>query len=193
MIERSAAHRPVLPAVAASGPRTVRRETVHRNPFQTIEAVHAEFDGFTKRYYVVDFGPRVGIVAVRDGHILLTAQYRYLVDDAAWEVPGGRVDPGESPEAAVQRECLEETGVFCAEPKPLLTYRPGLDNVENLTRVYYCEHVEERRPFSPDPSEVVALAWVPLEECVSLVLEQRITDALTVSAVLAYRCLVERR
>ena len=76
---------------------------------------------------------------------------------------------------------------------PDLTYRPGLDNVENLTSVFYSERVKEHRPFQPEPAEVLSLAWIPLEDCVSLILEQRIVDALTISAVLAYRCVVARR
>jgi 8-oxo-dGTP pyrophosphatase MutT (NUDIX family) len=183
----------MLPRVHAPSPRIRRRQTVHRNPFQTVEAVEAEFEGFAKQYYVVDFGPRVGIVAWREGRVLLTAQYRFLIDRVAWEIPGGQIEAEESPEVAVQRECLEETGVFCAEPRFLVKYRPGLDNVENLTHVFYSDRVEERRPFVPDPAEVVALAWVPLEDCVTLVLEGVIADCLTVAAVLAFRALQERR
>ena len=155
------------PAHRISGPREL-----HRNPLETVYAVQADFESFVKDYYVVDFGPRVGLVAVRDGKILLTAQYRFLVDRVAWEIPGGRIDAGESPELAAQRECLEETGFFCDDLKSLISYRPGLDNVENLTTVLYSETVEERRPFKPDPAEVLAFAWVPVEDCVTFVLER---------------------
>jgi 8-oxo-dGTP pyrophosphatase MutT (NUDIX family) len=166
---------------------------VHENRFVSVEAVAADFGGFSKSYYVVDFGPRAGVVAVQDDRVLLTAQYRFLVDGVAWEIPGGRVDEGESPIAAAERECFEETGIFCADLQPLITYRPGLDNVENLTSVFYSERVEARRAFAPDPSEVLALAWVPLDDCVALILDRHIVEALTVSAVLAYRCLTARR
>ncbi len=178
-----------LPAVSVPSPRVARREVLHRNPRQTVYAVRAEFDSFTKDYYVVEAGPRAAIVPVRGGNVLLTAQYRFLIDRVAWEIPGGRVDPGETPEEAGQRECLEETGVFCADLKPLVRYRPGLDTVDNLTSVFYSETVEERRPFAPNPAEVLALAWLPVDHCVSLVLQGRIVDALTISALLAYHCL----
>jgi ADP-ribose pyrophosphatase len=177
-----------LPVVPTPARWIGRRRTVHRNPFGTVYAVRAEFDGFAKDYYVVDFGPRVGVVAVRDGRVLLTAQYRLLVDDVVWEIPGGRVDEGESAAAAAQRECLEETGFLCSDLRPLVRYRPGLDNVENLTTVFYSESVQARRAFAPDPAEVLAVAWLPLTECVSMVLEGQITDSLTMSALLAYRC-----
>lgn len=141
----------------------------------------------------MEFGPRAGIVAVSEGKILLTAQYRFLIRGIAWEIPGGRVDAGEAPEEAAQRECLEETGFFCSDLKPLLIFRPGLDNVENMNSVYYSESVEERRPFAPDPAEALAIAWVPIDDCVSFVLERKIIDCLTVSAVLAYKCRISRR
>jgi len=182
-----------LPDVAIPSPRFTERETVHENPFGTVYVVSADFGRFAKDYYVVDFGPRAGIVAVHAGELLLTAQYRFLLDRIAWEIPGGRIDSGESPQEAAQRECLEETGFFCHDPRLLVTYRPGLDNVENLTTVFYSERVEARQPFHPDPAEVLALVWVPVEDCVSLIFEARIVDALTVSAVLAYRCLTARR
>ena len=155
--------------------------------------VHAEFDGFSKDYYIVEFGPRAGVVAVSEGKVLLTAQYRFLINDIAWEIPGGRVDEGETPIEAAQRECLEETGFICADLKPLISFRPGLDNVENFNSVFYSESIAERRTFVPDPAEALAIAWVPIKDCVRLVLEQKITDCLTVSSVLAYRCLMAGR
>jgi len=179
----------VLPSVKSPSPRFSVPEVMHRNPLENVSRVHAEFDGFTKDYYVVEFGPRAGIVAVSEGKILLTAQYRFLIKGIAWEIPGGRVDDGETPAEAAQRECLEETGFFCTNLKPLVSFRPGLDNVENLNTVFYSEAVEERQPFVPDPAEALAIAWVPIEDCVTLVLEQKIIDCLTVSSVLAYRCL----
>ena len=179
-----------FPSVKSPSPRFSVPEVIHRNPLESVTRIHAEFDGFTKDYYVVEFGPRAGIVAVSQGKVLLTAQYRFLIKGVAWEIPGGRVDDGETPAEAAQRECLEETGFFCTNLKPLVSFRPGLDNVENLNTVFYSEAVEERQPFVPDPAEALAIAWVPIEDCVTLVLEQKIIDCLTVSAVLAYRCLI---
>lgn len=53
----------------------------------------------------------VGAAVVRDGRLL--AQQRSYPESHAgqWELPGGRVEPGEKPEEALARECVEELGV----------------------------------------------------------------------------------
>ena len=45
-----------------------------------------------------------------DGSLILVRQYRYAVGEALWELPAGRLDDGETPEAGVQRELSEEIG-----------------------------------------------------------------------------------
>lgn len=162
---------------------------VHENPFETITKTKVYFDGFEKDYYIVNFGPRAGVVAVKEGCVLLSAQYRFLIDGISWELPGGRVDEGEDSINAAYRECLEETGIECFNLKPLVTYRPGLDNVENLTQIFYTEEVNAASSFRADPTESLAIDWIPIEDAVSFVLTHQITDAMTVSGILAFAAL----
>lgn len=163
------------------------REVVYTNPHQQIYRVVVDFEGFTKEIYVADTGRRAGIVAVRDGRVLLTQQYRLLINEVSWEIPGGKVDDNETPEAAAVRECLEETGVRCLHPHPLLFYHVGLDTAHNPTHVFYSEEVAE----SPEPhqvhrQEVCGSAWMDLPDCLRMIGEQRIVDGLTIMALLAY-------
>ena len=83
----------------------------HRNPFMEIRHTQADFGSFSKDYYVVHFGPRVGVVALHEDRVLLVRQYRFLVNDLSWEIPGGKVEPEETPEIAGARECLLTPGV----------------------------------------------------------------------------------
>jgi 8-oxo-dGTP diphosphatase len=50
-------------------------------------------------------------VVIRDGRVLLTrrAEGQHLA--GIWEFPGGKLEAGESPEEAVERECREECGI----------------------------------------------------------------------------------
>ena len=61
-------------------PKKSEKKLIHANPFSKVFHIEAEFDSFKKHYFVTHFGPRVGIVAVRNGKILLVRQYRLLPD-----------------------------------------------------------------------------------------------------------------
>ena len=152
-----------------------------------IHHTRADFGAFQKEFFVVELGPRAGVVALDEGRVLLTRQYRLLIDDFSWEIPGGRVDEGETPEAAAVRECVEETGYRCSAPELLVEYYPGLDNFNNRTSVFYSEQVKLETPFVPDMAEVVEIRWIALEECLNMVFRREILDALTVAGLLACR------
>ena len=167
--------------------------TTYRNPFMEVRHTQADFGAFTKDYYVVHFGPRVGVVALREDKVLLVRQYRFLVNDLSWEIPGGKVEPEETPEVAGARECAEETGVVCRDLKRLVAYYPGLDNVQNRTTLLYCETVEQPGPFVRNAAEVEEIAWVPFDQCLNMVFSETILDALTVVGILSYAAHRARR
>lgn len=56
-----------------------------------------------------------------DPHVLLIRQYRYAAQQYLYEVPAGRLDPGETPLDCATRELLEETGCTAARVEPLIT------------------------------------------------------------------------
>ena len=65
---------------------------------------------------VIGCGPRAGadaLVQNQRGEVLLVRR----ADDGRWAMPGGWVDPGETPEQAVVREVAEETGLQVSAPR----------------------------------------------------------------------------
>ena len=56
----------------------------------------------------------VGAAVVRDGRVLAARRTRPAPAAGRWEFPGGKVEPGETPEQALVREVREELGVEVA-------------------------------------------------------------------------------
>jgi 8-oxo-dGTP diphosphatase len=93
--------------------------------------------------------------------LLLTHQ---AMPQPEFQLPGGGIDPGESPLAALHREVLEETGWRIAAPRRLgafrrYTYMPEYDLwAEKLCHVYLARPV--RRIMDPIEPDHTAL-WAP--------------------------------
>jgi ADP-ribose pyrophosphatase len=56
-----------------------------------------------------------------DPRVVLIRQFRHAADSYVWEIPAGRLEPGEAPESCAHRELLEETGYSAIEMRPLTT------------------------------------------------------------------------
>ena len=97
-----------------------------------------------------------GLIIGDDRRILITQRRADQALPLQWEFPGGKVEPGESPAAALVRELQEELGVTVAVGRiwdVLFHAYPGFDLV---MLVYVCRIVDG----SPRAVEVADLAWV---------------------------------
>ena len=169
-------------------PRIGPRELVYENRFQQVYRVTADFGQFTKEYFINDTGQRAGIVAIRDGSVLLVRQYRLLIDSLSLEIPGGKVDDGEQPQETAVRECLEETGVRCLNPQPLVFYHAGLDSRYNPTHIYYSHDIADGyEPHHIDTREVSESRWFPLAECIDMIFKGEILDSFSILGLLSYQ------
>lgn len=175
-------------------PHVSVREEAYRNPYQTVHRVCVDFENVAKEIFVTDFGQRVGVILDGPQGILLIRQYRHLIDSVSWEIPGGKVDPGEGLADAAKRECLEETGMACGELKPLLAFHPGLDTLYNPTYLFYgTQFGDTGEAEASHKDEVCGRSWMPLDECISMILSGVIVDSLSVIALLSYKTFVRSK
>jgi 8-oxo-dGTP pyrophosphatase MutT (NUDIX family) len=174
-------------------PELGRREVVYENEYQQVYRVAANFGTFRKNYFVTDYGQRAGLVAVKGRSMLLVQQYRLLVNGFSWEIPGGKVDDDETAEEAAVRECFEETGVRCKNLKPVLIFHPGLDTLNNPTHLFYSRNFVETVRTNFHGHEARQHAWVPLEDCLKMVLKKEIVDSLSIIGLLGYQVFVGKR
>ena len=168
-------------------PKITQRQLVYENPYQQVFRVTADFGEFKKVYFVNETGQRAGIVAIRDGHVLLVRQYRLLINGLSWEIPGGKVEDGEPPIDAAVRECLEETGVRCLDLEPLVFFHAGLDTRHNPTHIFQSRNITPKpEPEMVHTQEASCHEWVPLARALEMVFSGEIQDNFTIAGILAY-------
>lgn len=110
-----------------------------------------------------DGGRRVVLVAAvalvdRDGRVLLAQRPEGKSMAGLWEFPGGKVEPGETPEAALMRELHEELGISTWESclAPLTFASHAYDDFHLLMPLFVCRKWEG----VPQAREGQRLAWV---------------------------------
>lgn len=110
-------------------------------------------------------GPLVGVTAVvvRAGEVLVGLR-QGAHGAGMWAFPGGKVDPGEHPRAAVVRELWEETGLQAVSIEPIL-WTSDVFAQEGLHFITLHHLVDaEGDPELREPDKVSAWRWVPWDE-----------------------------
>ena len=125
-----------------------------------------------------------GTVVHDDGRgLLLLWRHRFITDTWGWEIPAGRVEPGESPEQAAWRETLEETGWRPDRLRHLVTYQPTNGLSDQRFNLFLARGaVQVGAP--TDPGESERIEWVPIESVVDIARRGDMVDGLSLTAVL---------
>jgi 8-oxo-dGTP diphosphatase len=107
---------------------------------------------------------RVVCAVIEDdaGRLLLAQRPAHKHLGSKWEFAGGKIEPGESPETALQREIKEELGCAITIDRGLrpFTHDYGTVLIEMLP--FICVLNESSSP--PHPHEHIAVAWVALAD-----------------------------
>lgn len=105
----------------------------------------------------------VGAVIVNQGRILCTKRGPGSLE-GFWEFPGGKLEPGESPEAALAREIREELGCTVQVGERVATTEHQYDFAVIVLTTFYCELIEGE----PTLTEHTESAWLPPVELTTL-------------------------
>ncbi len=127
--------------------------------------------------------PMLDDPAAPDPRVLLIRQFRHAADGIIWEVPAGRLDAGESPEACARRELAEETGMRAGRLERLTTIytTPGFtDERIHLFLAGGLEEGDHRR----EADEFMELRPTPWSEAMRLIERGEIMDGKTLVSLL---------
>jgi ADP-ribose pyrophosphatase len=119
----------------------------------------------------------------RDPVLLLIRQYRYATGGPLWEIPAGRLAPGEDPAVCARRELLEEVGVRAGRLERLTTIwtTPGFTD-ERIHLFWAADLTAAAHDREPD--EFIEVVPRPLSEVLQATRSGEICDAKTVAAIL---------
>jgi ADP-ribose pyrophosphatase len=168
--------------------RLISSRTVYRGPVFSVTTDHVqEPGGVTARRDVIHHTGSVVVLAVDDStatpRVLLERQYRHAASDYLWELPAGRIDPGERELAAAKRELLEETGYTATKWKRILKFYASPGFVAETMSVFLATGLRAGEA-QPEDDEIIYKRMVPLPTAVRMAVSGTIRDAKTISSVL---------
>lgn len=113
--------------------------------------------------------------------VIVIRQYRPVISTWIWELPAGSLDPGESPDTAVVRECEEETGWTPGRVSALGSWYPTPGFCDEIMHFYRCESLTTPvRPVHQDEDEQIEPAEVTLDVLAEMIADGRVLDMKTV-------------
>jgi ADP-ribose pyrophosphatase len=121
--------------------------------------------------------------AGEDPQILLIKQYRYAAEAFLYEVPAGRLDPGEDPEACARRELLEETGCKAEHIEPLYWFYTTPGFTDEKIHAFIAVGIEQGEA-GREPDEFLTVETMTLSRALELIRQGEIRDAKTALTIL---------
>jgi ADP-ribose pyrophosphatase len=127
-----------------------------------------------------------------DGRVCLLRQYRHAGGGWLWELPAGKIDPGEGPFGTARRELEEEAGVVAEDWTDLgaMISSPGV-----FTEVIHLYLARGLQPagHEHERDEVIEIHWLPLTQALDWCADGTIQDAKTLIGLFRANALLGRR
>jgi len=140
-----------------------------------------------EKYHQLDY-PKESITVLllnAKSEICFIKSLRYTTQKIEWELPAGGVEKGEDILSAAEREVMEETGFKTKALKLLYSYSPsnGMSN-QNVHIIF--GDVETGEQAEIDTDEVKEINWLSLSEVKKLIVNNEISDGISLMPLLLY-------
>jgi ADP-ribose pyrophosphatase len=143
--------------------------------------------GAEHEFYVIESGDWVNVIPITaDQQVVMIKQYRHGSRQITLEIPGGLVDPGDTPETAASRELLEETGYRAEEWKKIGVVNPNPAIFCNRCHTFLARNLTKVGNPTPDQTEDIDVVLLPLSDIAGLIHKGVIDHALVIAAFYWY-------
>ncbi|WP_085523474.1 NUDIX hydrolase [Tuberibacillus sp. Marseille-P3662] len=164
--------------------KTIQSKDIYQGKVINLQVDDVELpDGGTSKRELVKHPGAVAVIAVtKDGRLVLVRQYRKALEKTIYEIPAGKLEPGEAPEVTARRELAEETGFQCDQLEPLVSFYTSPGFADELVHVFYTDTLTDGEQ-QLDDDEFLDQHEVTVDEALQMIAAQTIHDAKTVYAV----------
>ena len=139
-----------------------------------------------KRSVVRHIGSAVMMAVDEKSRVLLVRQYRLPAGKYLWELPAGRLDPGEKPLQAARRELIEETGYRARRWTRLARFWVSPGYVQERMTIYLATDLTAGEA-TPMDDERIETRWFTPRELARMIQRGKIEDAKTMIGFMTWR------
>ncbi len=163
------------------------REVYRSSIFAVTEEVARGSGGFEIERAIVQHGGTAVMLAVnKEGHVLLVRQYRMPARKHLWELPAGRLDPGETALQAARRELKEETGYRARKWRKLISFYSSPGFLSEKMSVFVATGLQEGEA-TPMGDERIERRWFTEAQLDQMIRGGKIADGKTIAGFLAWQ------
>ncbi len=119
----------------------------------------------------------------RNGDVMMVRQFRYPIKNIFYEVPAGKLDPGDTAGEAAKREVNEEAGLICNSYAYIGHFYPVIGYSNEIIHLYVAWDIEIAKQ-QVDDDEFLIKERMPFQEALQMVHNGEITDGKTIIALL---------
>ena len=181
-----------LPVVMTERAELLSSKVVYEGPlFRILHDKLIEPDGHPSERDVIRHNSSVVIMALdsskskKNPWIVIERQYRHAANQYLWELPAGKLDPGEDAVAGAKRELEEETGYSAKKWKPLVEYYASPGFLGESMKVFLAEGLVAGEA-RPEEDEKIEFRLVKLSDVLKMIDKGAILDGKTLTSVLLY-------
>jgi len=128
-------------------------------------------------------GGAAAVALDAENRVCLLRQYRHAAGGYIYELPAGRLEANEAPDATVRRELAEEAGLSAVRWESLGAYFSSPGVFTEVIHLYLATQLGTAEA-APERGEVFEVEWWPLEVALARALSGELTDGKTIIGIL---------